>query len=290
MRVVLHIGATKTGSSALQATLHDRRDELARHGILYSAIGVAAGAHHLLAAAIHPGAWRMHQHELPEDRAAYFEDGAASIRGEAMTACAETIILSSEYFWGAFPPDFYRKVKAAFPEASFELVAFVRQPDDWVISSYAQAVKSGESRDFSTWSTDIMDRWGSGFHVFRVINRWRTYLDAQQTHVLRYASVKGNVYAAFCERLGIDVDPHLPMKVVNPSPSAEGLAKLLEINRSEMADEEKAAARRKVMVAHRADPSAGAGPPIASDEEREEILRRARPSERLLERVFSVTG
>ncbi|HJK96224.1 MAG TPA: hypothetical protein RMF84_03335, partial [Polyangiaceae bacterium LLY-WYZ-14_1] len=93
MRLVLHIGSTKTGSSALQTTLYRRREEvLAAARALYPAHGVVptAGAHHLLAAALHPNAWRMHADMIGEDRAAFFANTAAAIRAQVEATGAET--------------------------------------------------------------------------------------------------------------------------------------------------------------------------------------------------------
>jgi len=283
MRVVIHIGATKTGSSALQATLFERRDILAAAGAHYSERGVVAGAHHLLAAAVHPGAWRMHADALPADRETYFCDAAAAILADAAAAGANTVILSSEYFWGSFPAPLYKRLAAAFAPCRFEVVAFVRRPDEWVASSYLQAVKSGESRAFGEWFDAVMGRWTSGLHYFRVINRWRHFLAADAVHVIRYADAKANVYAAFCDAVGLDVPADAPARVVNPSPSAASVQRLLSVNRSGASAEEKAHERRHIM-SHQ---NGGAAPlDVMSTEERDAVLRLTQQSDRLLERTF----
>ena len=287
VRVVLHIGSTKTGSSALQAALHERRADLASIGAHYSASGVAAGAHHVLAASIHPGAWRMHADALPEDRDAYFASTVATIKEEAAALGAHSILLSSEYFWGSFPAQLYKRFAEAFRPATFEVVAFVRRPDEWVASSYLQAVKSGEHRPFNEWFEHVMGRWTSGLQYFRVINRWNYFLGAEKVHVLRYADTKANVYKAFCDALELQPDTTAPIRSVNPSPSAESVGLLLAINRSEMDDAEKAAQRRRIML------SQGAGAPadtVMSEAERAAVFRLTRQSDQLLGRVFLHDG
>ena len=282
MRLLLHIGSTKTGSSALQATLFAHRGELAAAGALYSARGVAAGAHHLLVSANHPGAWRMHLADLPEDRAAYFAATAAAIRAEAAACGAETIIISSEYYWGSQPLGVYAKVREAFPDAAFEVVAFVRRAEEWASSSYLQAVKSGERRPFGEYCRDVLLKPGSGLHAFRVINRWVKLLSARP-HVLRYEETKDNVYRAFCAAAGLAVDTEVEVARVNPSPTAAGLAELLAVNRSDAADDEKARRRVQIMRQHRAD--AGAEP-IMTEAERGLLLQAAERSEGLIARCF----
>ncbi|ORE96315.1 hypothetical protein ATO13_05615 [Stappia sp. 22II-S9-Z10] len=290
-RVVIHIGSTKTGSSALQTALFKRREELSGQGVHYSKLGVhfnhegvPSGAHHLLSAAIHPGAWRMHLADLPEDREAYFRDTARQIVTDAAAENAHTIVLSSEYWWGSWPIPMYRAIAAAFAPARFEVVAFIRRQDEWAMSSYLQAVKSGETRDFRDWAERALFKPGSGLNYFRVINRWSYLLGAKATHVLRYQDTKDNVFAAFCDTLGIDVDRSIPVARVNPSPSAEGVQKLLQVNRAADMDEAaKRAARAEVMGAHR---STGPLAMLLTAEEREATFRESRESDALIVRRF----
>jgi hypothetical protein len=287
MRLVLHIGSTKTGSSALQATLYARREALAAEGALYSGHGVVANAHHLLAAAVHPGAWRMHSDALPAeeaDRTAYFVDTAAAIRAEAAEAGAQTIILSSEYFWGSLPPATYRRLAEAFAPTCVEVVAFVRRPDEWAMSSYLQAVKYGERRPFREWVQKQLMRPTSGLNYFRVINRWAYFLNARAVHVTRYEDVRDNVFAAFCGAVGLAVDTDVEMARVNPSPSPEGLRLLLEVNRSDAGADDKAEQRRAIMRTHRAEAPSSAL--LMSEEERAEIFNAVRISNRLIARQF----
>jgi len=288
MRLVLHIGSNKTGSSALQSTLFNRRETLlAEAGALYSGHGVVARAHHLLAGALHPGAWRLHRDVLPDEeaeRAAYFEEIVTAIRREAEGAGANTVILSSEYLWGSLPPVAYKRLAAAFPEHSVELVAFVRRPDEWAMSSYLQAVKCGEDQPFDDWFRKRLTGLNSGLYYFRVINRWAHFLAADRVHVIRYEDVRDNVFAAFCAAAGLAVDTAVEMAQVNPSPSPEGLERLLAVNRSDATAENKAERRGEIMSAYRADgPSSAA---LMSDEMREEIFSAVRTSNRLMARHF----
>ena len=287
-RVVLHIGSTKTGSSALQAMLFERREQLAAVGAHYSALGVAAGAHHLLAAAIHPSAWRMHADALPEDRETYFTETAGRILADADAAGHDTVVLSSEYFWGSFPAHLYKRFRAGFPDRRFEVVAYVRRPEEWVVSSYLQALKNGEPRPFAEWFDNWKGRWASGIHYFRVINRWNYFLDADTVHVVRYADAKANVYKAFCDTLGVaPSNTDVPGKMVNPSPSFESIEKMLEVNQSDLSDGEKAERRRQIM---RGQQPSGRSQELLDDPIRQEILRLTHASGRLLEKMFVRDG
>lgn len=289
MRLVLHIGATKTGSSALQSTLHARRDTLLHDArALYPQRGVVAGAHHLLAASIHPGAWRMHTDSLPEDRSAYFDETFAAIHDDVAATGAETLVLSSEYFWGSLPLWTYRRLAAAFPDWPVTIVAFVRRQDEWALSSYLQAVKHGEKRPFAEWADLRLLKEESGLNYFRVINRWAHLMGAATVHVVRYADVRDNVYRGFCTRLGFQTDTSFDVAQVNPSPSAEGLAMLLEVNRSNLPDDEKKERRREIMRSYRSSkPSTAA---LMSADERAAMLREGLTSDRLIREHFLDDG
>jgi len=292
-RVILHIGSTKTGSSALQATLYERREGLAAAGVHYSDHGVRAGAHHLLAAGIHPSAWHIHKDAMPDERAdreALFVEMARQIMADAAAAGQDTIVISSEYFWEAFPSHVYKTFRTGFKGARFEVVAFVRQPAEWVVSSYMQALKYGEARDFAEWFAHWKTRWASGIHYFRVVNRWNYFLEAERIHLLRYADTKTNVMKAFCDTLelsGESLDTSAPERVVNPSPTFESVARILEINRSDLGDGEKQAERRKVM---RTQAPSRRALDLLDGPHAEEIVKLTHASVRLLERMFVQDG
>lgn len=54
MRLILHIGTPKAGSTSIQVMLASNRDFLAARGILYPAIGCAAHQHALCGALFTP--------------------------------------------------------------------------------------------------------------------------------------------------------------------------------------------------------------------------------------------
>ena len=249
MRVIVHIGSTKTGSSALQATLYERRAELRAAEALYPDAGIAAGAHHVLAASIHPGAWRLHRGVLGEDPAghrAHFDAAIAAIQEEIAARPPRTLILSSEYFWSFMPEPAYAALAEAFPSARFEVVAFVRRQDEWVASSYLQAVKSGEAREFSHWVKRFRSP-ESRLNYRGIIDGWAEGLRAELVHVIDYEHAKSNVYRSFCDRIGLQVATDVDIARVNPSPTPDSVSRLLDINRSDATPEVKKAQRDDVM-------------------------------------------
>jgi ubiquinone/menaquinone biosynthesis C-methylase UbiE len=139
MKILLHIGWHKTGSTAIQQFLHANRDAiLKRTGILYPLSGIHTVAHHLAAWSLHeplnnPWAKEIGFNGTPEEVfGAIFE--------EARQTRAKAIILSSEVFCSTSR---YRISRLAGVLAGHEVrvVGYLRRQDEYVESAYKQAVK-----------------------------------------------------------------------------------------------------------------------------------------------------
>lgn len=245
MKLILHIGATKTGSSALQTALSKGETTLAREGVLYSAQGRVSHAHHLLIAAIHPSAHRLHENDLPADREAWFRHTTGAILEEARSRGCDRVVLSSEYCWGVFPTTVYRSLGDAFAGLDVEIILFLRRPDDWAVSSYLQAVKSGSLGTFEDWLAKTSRRPASGFNFLSVIEHWKKKIGAKKVTAIPYeVALFRTVTSAFCRAVGIP-EMALPASdaIVNPSPDKGAVQRLLHINRSNLPTSVKAAER-----------------------------------------------
>lgn len=136
MKLVLHIGMNKTGSSALQRYFAGNRAELARRGLLYPRAGCGEGAggrqHFALAGSLGfaptPGA---------------VDDGdVARIRrliDEEIAACRpHTVVLSSEVFVRRGSVERVRRFTDGF---DVRVLVYLRRHDHWWSSLYSQSVK-----------------------------------------------------------------------------------------------------------------------------------------------------
>lgn len=255
MKALIHVGSTKTGSSALQRFLADNRTVLEKGGICYPASGQVSVAYHLLAAELHPTAYRLHPGDLPGDRAErsrIFFDLAALIRREAEASRSDTVIVSSEYLWRQFDADVYAKWREAFEGMAVQVYAVIRRPDYWLQSCYLQALKHGESREFDAWYRAMESDPASGDDYLGVVTSWADGLDAESCTVRTYEwLLEGN--ALFSDLLRVagfsasSGDVVYPKKVVNPSPGPEAADLLLRVNRSNLCDADKATIRRMIL-------------------------------------------
>lgn len=139
MKILLHIGWLKTGSTAIQQFLHANRDAiLQRTGILYPGAGVHTVAHHLAAWSLqeplaHAWAKEIGFKSTPEEV-------FGEIFREAQQARAKSLIVSSEVFCQT---SFYRISRLAGMLAGHEVrvIAYLRRQDDYVESAYKQVVR-----------------------------------------------------------------------------------------------------------------------------------------------------
>lgn len=147
-RVVIHIGASKTGSTFLQTLFDRNRPALLRQGIWYPEKGLLRhggrpqkqGGHALLLSAAKSGDRRMRRFlaDVPQQ-----SDGI------------HTILLSSEAF---FLDPRGPELLDMFPGAQCNVVVYLRRQDDWANSQYHELVAGGAvgrvTADIGTWLRD----------------------------------------------------------------------------------------------------------------------------------------
>lgn len=134
---LLHIGAPKTGSTALQKFLTTNRDVLMRLSWEYPDVSLRGFGHHDLAFLVGEG---YPEWALPQERT--FDE----LLSDLISSVAERsrIIISSENFY-LFPnPKGVAKMlrKANFSRETVKVVVYVRRQDDALVSWYNQVVKA----------------------------------------------------------------------------------------------------------------------------------------------------
>lgn len=173
MKVILHIGWRKTGTSAIQYLLYTSRDLIrARNRINYPEAGLLGRAHHMAAwrfLGMRPRAAQRVGPAGPLAREGTFRD---MLRETANLGCG-TMLVSSEVLSGADAslPKLARQLKGH----SVEVIAYVRRQDRYIESRYNQRIKGGrltmelaqDARDLL--ATDTLDyhahfrRWAAAF-------------------------------------------------------------------------------------------------------------------------------
>lgn len=164
----IHIGANKTGSTALQFFLESNRKALSEQGILYPTKGVFCSAHYHISDKLGYGPKLLQ--EQP--------DIIDEIKNEINHSAEPKAIISSEYFILSKDPSNVRK---AFSEYDVKIILYLRRHDLWFESLYNQAVK-----------TALTPRWDKGIQSF---------ITYQQTHnIQEFDYLK--IIKAWCQVFG----------------------------------------------------------------------------------------
>ena len=199
--ILVHIGPFKTGSSALQMSLHTRRKEISEHGVLYP----GTGYRHLRPIAAAMGRGPRGVDSVPEHE---WTDLVTEID---QTAAARTVI-SSEGLSTAG----HRVVQRIVDDLGADRVHVVRverRIDRLLPSAWQERIKSSnETRSYPEFLDDVLDAdpataegWRTSFwaaHALeKFLDRWRSALPDDRIHVV--VADEGNPLAttAVFERL-----------------------------------------------------------------------------------------
>ena len=186
MKIYLHIGDARTGSSTLQAVMTRNRARLQERGIDYPVLGTREGkgvAHHMLSFSLLP-VWPAHSPIPPVPP----EDIWTALVDHLNTSTAHSLVLSSEAFLN-LPEASIAFIKDALRGHDVIPICVRREPEDWRRSWMAHRIRHGEvvpppqtpARDLAA---PKIDRWRAQFDVVTV-----PYSDAVLRDVLEVIGV-----------------------------------------------------------------------------------------------------
>ena len=156
---LLHIGPQKTGSTAIQATLHQQRAELREHGVLYPGPGMRPM--HAVAAGL--------GFSMPRGAPAPGQRPWLRLQREIDHADVLRVCISHEGF-GRATDDQARRVVDVLGGPRPHVVAVARRYDRLMPSQWQQRVKAGERRSYDEWLSVVLDPDRSGAAPYR--NLW----------------------------------------------------------------------------------------------------------------------
>ncbi len=147
MRIFLHTGVWKTGSTAIQTFLAKNADRLREHRVLIPEYASNMQNYN-----------HLFERLVARDEAGV-QSVAESIQRDVSAANPETLVISSEHFWHA-PPDVLERLAAMLRQFSDDVrvIAYIRPQDDMWASLYAQQAKF-----FRVRSTHNI--WGNGDYI-----------------------------------------------------------------------------------------------------------------------------
>lgn len=145
MKIIVHVGPHRTGTTSIQALLAESRDDLLRSRIWYPKCQYVATAHHVLA-------WQVLGRDLRAIGAADESRSATSILAswidEARMRSCNTMVLSSEDFSIFRDKEWWKLRSFVGPAVTWHFVAARRDPTEAARSAYSHLLLSGLSQEF----------------------------------------------------------------------------------------------------------------------------------------------
>lgn len=221
MDVLLHIGQSKTGTSAIQSFLTLNRDRLESGGIIYPSVRVGGMS-------VDPGSHNALADALAGTRSYPFLSAAeysAQFFGEGRYAGARRMIISGEHFFGGQPRiwdvageqayfegyrDKVRRVARFFDGHRTEILVYLRPQVDWLASGASQTIRIQglltrrdayqNDRQFYRMMQPLL-RYG------RLLNIWQEEMPQARITAVPYVRsqlVNGDSISDFLFRAGLD--------------------------------------------------------------------------------------
>jgi hypothetical protein len=234
-KLVLHVGAPKTGSTYLQRRLRANAAALREHGVyvpVLPAVAKMAGNAKLLATVLSTELSLSFIRNFPEI------DTAATDPGQVVSelladwhADRETVVLSAENF----RPQHAAPLRKLIPDdVECTVVLFVRRQDRWIESYHNQLIKTDDLyADLASFVAMLCDTDGERFcrpDWFAHYTAWRGAFG--NCNVVFYDDVRRDLFAAFMAAAGLTTPPDVvDIDPVQMSLDAHQLAYLLQLDR-----------------------------------------------------------
>ena len=227
--LILHIGFSKTGTTAIQQFMSANRNKLAALRIIYPKAFCVDNSHHKLFWLTPPVVKIHNKFAMQTIQGENFEQHAFALKRELQTVNAETIVMSSELFSNTTDIAKIKQLKNKFSEFGFKIVIYLRRQDDYLKSMYNQVVKnnhySGSLSDFLSERTQLIEN----LHYDRFIDKLENVVASNNITVRIYDTqtfVNHNIYDDFicCLPGAVHTELAKPDADKNPRLSYYGLA------------------------------------------------------------------
>jgi hypothetical protein len=232
-RVVLHVGAPKSGTTFLQRALWSNRQELRRQGInlpgerqsemFHAAIEVRKG------------------HE-------FWGYPPEQINGTWAALCKQArehdgVTVMSHELLGAATPDQVQRALAELEGMDLHVVFTARDLSRQVTSEWQERIKNGSTRSFGKFQRRLVrqieaGKFSSGFwknqDAVEVLGRWADRLPPSQVHVVvapRPGADARELWRRFASAAGFDGDSYDPITTDAPANQALGVAQIAVLRR-----------------------------------------------------------
>lgn len=236
MKIVLHIGTEKTGTTTLQQFLFLNRSALAGHGILYPR-AFGERNHFFLACYAEDTPWRLFsqftQARSDGERATLREGWKAAFDKELSARSYSQVWLSNEHLHSHLQnAERVTAVRDLLRRHAREVkvLVYFRRQDQMAVSRYSTALKAGR---LPREHFDIGGLWP--YQHLRAYRLWAECFGEENVMARRFGKehfVEGNLLADFCDAVGMPIAPsdRRQPENLNESLSADAEALVIAMN------------------------------------------------------------
>jgi hypothetical protein len=203
LKVILHIGTEKTGTTSIQKFLGINRDKITEDCILLSSglINNYNNIELVLASDEQPGA------DISNHRTTGFEAFRQQVKLDILekSQTNHTMFFSSEHLSSRLVSnETVQALKDLFPEnTDFQIIIYLKPQDQLYLGSFAEAMKAGIPYDKIVKMNDVMkrERYGSEYYDYKkLLSRWCDVFGLQSIKVRPFSKVyfeNGNLLEDF---------------------------------------------------------------------------------------------
>ncbi|MCW8827554.1 MAG: hypothetical protein OQK94_00705 [Gammaproteobacteria bacterium] len=229
MKMIIHIGTPKTGSTSIQKGLFNLRKSLREQHCLYPGKGKS---HHAVAALVRPfnklRRYTQSKHKNNPDKIFH---RAEALRTEIKSSNANTVLLSSEFLCRLSSEEIFRLIDAlGFSPADVYAICYVRQPSRFYLSAIQQKLKA---------SVTIPNPFDKKYDFHGMLQSWISIIGKENVVVrafdreqLHREDVVSDLLQILNKEFSIDLSQHKPARTEkNTSLSAEACILMQELRR-----------------------------------------------------------
>jgi hypothetical protein len=281
LKVILHIGCRKTGTTAIQYLLYTNRALLReRHRINYPERGLMKMRAH------HAAAWALLGRDDPQRPGLAPGAGAfADMLRETEERGCGTMLVSSEVL-SQGDPAAPARIAGAFAPHEVEIIAYARRQDRYIEARHNQRIKSGRTKmRLGEFVDDHLARNALDYHDY--FRRWAAAVGRERLKVRVYerdAFRQRDVRRDFLDAAGIPEDGLAFEEGTRNTSLGFGAIQLLE--RLGAVDLEQPGRRRLTRLLERYGEKTGDHTSLLAPAERRAILEHYRESNRRFAREF----
>ena len=217
-RLILHIGAGKTGTSSIQKTLLHNSDEIGKQGTAYLGMVLENATEKKFSWQKKGGSREFHQLNAEQAKQQALEVLRSTIASLSESGYKQAI-WSNEWFFKRPSPIMEIAQELSAEGVDIHVVAYVRRHDSWVRSAYVQwglkhKTYKGKIKPFSKWVN--VSKVGFASHLAPWVDLFNDKV------FIRNLDVLGDAVGDFLEISGISSE-FIDKKNTNETPSGEEL-------------------------------------------------------------------